>query len=220
MTRCFSCLQTEDHELWVAHFDSLQRRPPLQTAAPSAPPPGPSNGSERGEWEPSSSLSLVWEAMSSCGADSVCGASVDTSSGFPTRARYSEDHMASAVVPPPAGHGYEKVFFVILCLIQLSEDHDRLVGPHPDRGEREEEAQTAGAAGRSKKEEGQSYFTKYLNVFTPCSPSSSEQSKPRWRSEGCRGSETRQGGGRRRRRKRGGWHWRERCWRDGTSWTH
>lgn len=104
MTRCFSCLQTEDHELWVAHFDSLQRRPPLQAAAPSAPPPGPSNGSERGEWEPSSSLSLVWEAMSSCGADSVCGASVDTSSGFPTRARYSEDHMESAVVPPPAGH--------------------------------------------------------------------------------------------------------------------
>lgn len=82
-------LQTEDHELWAAHFDSLQIRPPVQNAAPSAPPPPrvPSNGSERGEWEPSSSLSLVWEAMSSCGAESVGGASVDTTSGYPTRAR-------------------------------------------------------------------------------------------------------------------------------------
>uniref|UniRef100_UPI0037E924B9 coiled-coil domain-containing protein 66 isoform X2 n=1 Tax=Semicossyphus pulcher TaxID=241346 RepID=UPI0037E924B9 len=84
--------QTEDHELWATHFDSLQRRPPvLQTAAPSAPsapPPAPSNGSERGEWEPSSSLSLVWEAMSSCGAESIGGASMDTTSGYPTRASH------------------------------------------------------------------------------------------------------------------------------------
>lgn len=81
-------LQTEDHELWATHFDSLQRRPPVRTTAPSAPPPAPSNGSERGEWEPSSSLSLVWEAMSSCGADSVGGGSIDTTSGYPARARY------------------------------------------------------------------------------------------------------------------------------------
>ncbi|KAM7006483.1 LOW QUALITY PROTEIN: coiled-coil domain-containing protein 66 [Tautogolabrus adspersus] len=84
--------QTEDHELWATHFDSLQKKPPvLQTAAPSAPsapPPALSNGSERGEWEPSSSLSLVWEAMSSCGAESVGGASVDTTSGYPTRASH------------------------------------------------------------------------------------------------------------------------------------
>ncbi|KAG8007531.1 Coiled-coil domain-containing protein 66 [Nibea albiflora] len=80
--------QTENHELWAAHFDSLQRRPPIRTTAPSAPPPAPSNGSERGEWEPSSSLSLVWEAMSSCGADSVGGGSVDTTSGYPARASY------------------------------------------------------------------------------------------------------------------------------------
>ncbi|XP_044066447.1 coiled-coil domain-containing protein 66 isoform X3 [Siniperca chuatsi] len=77
--------QTEDHELWATHFDSLQRRPPVQT---SAPPPAPSNGSERGEWEPSSTLSLVWEARSSSGAESVGGASVDTTSGYPTRASY------------------------------------------------------------------------------------------------------------------------------------
>ncbi|XP_070758605.1 coiled-coil domain-containing protein 66 [Enoplosus armatus] len=80
--------QTEDHELWATHFDSLQKRRPVQTVAPSAPPPAASNGSERGEWEPSSSLSLVWEAMSSCGAESVGGASVDTTSGYPTRASY------------------------------------------------------------------------------------------------------------------------------------
>ncbi|XP_038553267.1 coiled-coil domain-containing protein 66 isoform X2 [Micropterus salmoides] len=80
--------QTEDHELWAIHFDSLQRRPPVQTVTPSAPPPAPSNGSERGEWEPSSSLSLVWEAMSSCGAESVGGTSVDTTSGYPARASY------------------------------------------------------------------------------------------------------------------------------------
>ncbi|XP_054473201.1 LOW QUALITY PROTEIN: coiled-coil domain-containing protein 66 [Anoplopoma fimbria] len=85
--------QTEDHDLWAKHFDSLQRRPPVQTAAPSAPsapsaPPAPSIGSERGDWEPSSSLSLVWEATSSCGAESVGGASVDTTSGYPARASY------------------------------------------------------------------------------------------------------------------------------------
>lgn len=81
------CLQTEDHELWATHFDSLQRRPPVLTAAPSAPPPALSNSSERGEWEPMSSLSLVWEATSSCGAESVGGASIDTTSGYPTRAK-------------------------------------------------------------------------------------------------------------------------------------
>ncbi|KAK1902233.1 Coiled-coil domain containing protein 66 [Dissostichus eleginoides] len=79
--------QTEDHELWAAHFDSLQRLPPVQTAAPSAPPAAPSRLSEQGEWDPSSSLSLVWEAASSCGAESVVGASIDTTSGYPGRAR-------------------------------------------------------------------------------------------------------------------------------------
>ncbi|XP_031705609.1 coiled-coil domain-containing protein 66 [Anarrhichthys ocellatus] len=84
--------QMVDHELWATHFDSL-RRPPVQTAAPSAPPPSapppaPSIVSERGEWEPSSSLSLVWEAASSCGAESVGRASVDTTSGHPTRASH------------------------------------------------------------------------------------------------------------------------------------
>ncbi|XP_026204212.1 coiled-coil domain-containing protein 66 isoform X3 [Anabas testudineus] len=82
--------QTEDHELWATHFDSLQRRPPVQTvapSAPSAPPPAPSNGSERGEWEPSSSLSLVWDT-SSCGAESVGAVSVDITSGYQNKASY------------------------------------------------------------------------------------------------------------------------------------
>lgn len=80
-------LQTEDHELWATHFDSLQRKPPVQTGAPSAPLPVLSNGSERGDWEPSSSLSLLWDT-SSCGAESSGAASVDITSGYQTRARY------------------------------------------------------------------------------------------------------------------------------------
>uniref|UniRef100_UPI003AB105CA coiled-coil domain-containing protein 66 n=1 Tax=Centroberyx gerrardi TaxID=166262 RepID=UPI003AB105CA len=83
--------QTEDHERWAMHFDSLQRRPPAPSALPPAPsalPPAPAVGPDRGEWEavPSSSLSLVWEAMSSCGGESVGRASVDTTTGYPTRA--------------------------------------------------------------------------------------------------------------------------------------
>ncbi|KAM9813861.1 coiled-coil domain-containing protein 66 [Neosynchiropus ocellatus] len=75
----FLSLQTEDHDHWASHFDSLQRRLPAVSAAPPSV-------SERG-WEPTSSLSL-WEAASSCGVDSVVGTSVDTSSRFPTRTSY------------------------------------------------------------------------------------------------------------------------------------
>ncbi|KAM9758199.1 coiled-coil domain-containing protein 66 isoform 2-T2 [Menidia menidia] len=71
--------QTEDHERWATHFDSLQRRPLL--------PPPPLCGPERGGWEPSSSLSL-WDATSSCGAESLVGASLDSNSGCPTRTSY------------------------------------------------------------------------------------------------------------------------------------
>uniref|UniRef100_A0A672GLM0 CCDC66 domain-containing protein n=1 Tax=Salarias fasciatus TaxID=181472 RepID=A0A672GLM0_SALFA len=61
--------QTEDLDLWASHFDSMQpRRPPVQP--------------ERGDWEPSSSLSLVWEA------ESVGGASVDTAGGHTSRTSY------------------------------------------------------------------------------------------------------------------------------------
>uniref|UniRef100_A0A3Q2P0Y2 Coiled-coil domain containing 66 n=1 Tax=Fundulus heteroclitus TaxID=8078 RepID=A0A3Q2P0Y2_FUNHE len=76
--------QTEDHELWAAHFDSLQRRAPALSAAP----PGRLSGSEREDWDPSSSLSLVWEAASSCGAESVLGASVDSTRGHTARTSY------------------------------------------------------------------------------------------------------------------------------------
>ena len=62
-------------------------------------------------------------------------------------------------------------------------------------------------------------YQKIVAVILP-PVSSSEQSKPRWRSGGDRGSKNRRGGERRRRGKRGEWHWKERCWRDGTSWTH
>ncbi|XP_017160264.1 coiled-coil domain-containing protein 66 isoform X2 [Poecilia reticulata] len=79
--------QTEDHERWAAHFDSLQRRAPAQPAAQPAAP-GRLSGSERDDWNPSSSLSLVWEGTSSCGADSVMAASVDSTRGFPSRSSY------------------------------------------------------------------------------------------------------------------------------------
>ncbi|XP_054881755.1 coiled-coil domain-containing protein 66-like [Poeciliopsis prolifica] len=75
--------QTEDHERWAAHFDSLQRRAPAQPAAP-----GRLSGSERDDLDPSSCLSLVWEGTSSCGADSVLGASVDSTRGFPSRSSF------------------------------------------------------------------------------------------------------------------------------------
>lgn len=84
----WSSLQPEDHDRWAAHFDSLQRRRLAPTPAASAPPPGRLNGSERGDWDPSSSLSLAWEASSSCGAESVVGVRVDSTNGFPTRTRY------------------------------------------------------------------------------------------------------------------------------------
>ncbi|KAM6927284.1 coiled-coil domain-containing protein 66 [Xenentodon cancila] len=80
--------RTEDHERWAKHFDSLQRRPPVQAAAPSALPPVQLSSSEHGELEPWSSLSLVWEATSSCGAESVVGASVDSTGAYPIKTSY------------------------------------------------------------------------------------------------------------------------------------
>ncbi|KAK2861670.1 hypothetical protein Q5P01_001203 [Channa striata] len=79
--------QMEDHDLWATHFDSLRRRPPVQSAAP---PAAPSTGSEHGEWEPLSRLSLVSEATSSCRAESACTVSVDTTNGgvHQSKARY------------------------------------------------------------------------------------------------------------------------------------
>lgn len=117
------------------------------------------------------------------------------------------------------------VVFVFLCFIQLSEDYDCPAGPCPDRREREEEAKTAGAAGMKKmkrREGGEEdfYHLAYYSRYFTVSSSSSERSRPKWRSSDSRRSEKRQGGDRKRRRKRGGWRWRERCWRGGTSWTH
>nr|XP_057910665.1 coiled-coil domain-containing protein 66 isoform X2 [Doryrhamphus excisus] len=79
--------QKEDHDLWAAHFDSMHRRPP---AATPVPPPVPIGVSKRGDLDldPSSNLSLAWDAASSCGADSVDRVSVDTSSRYPARSSY------------------------------------------------------------------------------------------------------------------------------------
>ncbi|XP_075996357.1 coiled-coil domain-containing protein 66 [Genypterus blacodes] len=72
--------QTEDHERWASHFDSLHRKSLLSAPPPAEAPPARSDAS--------SSLSLVWEAMSSCGAESLSRASVDTTAGQPARASY------------------------------------------------------------------------------------------------------------------------------------
>ncbi|XP_066526934.1 coiled-coil domain-containing protein 66 isoform X2 [Hoplias malabaricus] len=82
--------QTEDHERWAMHFDSFQRRLPLQPPTVSA--------SDRREPEvisslsnhrsPSGALSTAWEAMSTCGGDSMGRASVDTTQGFQQKSSY------------------------------------------------------------------------------------------------------------------------------------
>ncbi|XP_037107307.1 coiled-coil domain-containing protein 66 isoform X7 [Syngnathus acus] len=86
--------QRENHELWAAHFDSLQRKPPAVTLAPpAAPPTAPTLAptlAPSGDREASSSLSLMWDTSSSCGgAESAGRASVDAgSSDYPTKSSY------------------------------------------------------------------------------------------------------------------------------------
>ncbi|XP_019735047.1 coiled-coil domain-containing protein 66 isoform X1 [Hippocampus comes] len=82
--------QKEDHELWAAHFDSMQRKPAPVTLAPPICPPVDPPGAPSGDWEASSSLSLTWDASSSCGAESVGKAREDISSSsrYPTRSSY------------------------------------------------------------------------------------------------------------------------------------
>ncbi|KAF6727363.1 Coiled-coil domain-containing protein 66 [Oryzias melastigma] len=78
--------QMEDRERWMAHFDSFQKRTPARAGAPLAEVQ-PCRA-EQGGWEPSSSLSLAWDASNSCGADSLVGASVDSTSRCQTRSSY------------------------------------------------------------------------------------------------------------------------------------
>ncbi|XP_049588924.1 coiled-coil domain-containing protein 66 isoform X3 [Syngnathus scovelli] len=81
--------QRENHELWAAHFDSLQRKPPAVTLAPPAAPPTAPTLAPSGDREASSSLSLTWDASSSCGAESAGRASVDAGiSDYPTKSSY------------------------------------------------------------------------------------------------------------------------------------
>nr|XP_061796849.1 coiled-coil domain-containing protein 66 isoform X3 [Nerophis lumbriciformis] len=77
--------QNEDHNLWEAHFDSMQRKP---SAATPATPPAPIGVSKQREREPSSNLSSAGDASSSCGAHNVGRVSVDPSSKIPTKSSY------------------------------------------------------------------------------------------------------------------------------------
>ncbi|XP_061893722.1 coiled-coil domain-containing protein 66 isoform X3 [Entelurus aequoreus] len=74
--------QNEDHNLWEAHFDSMQSKPSTAT------PPAPIGVSKQREKEPSSSLSSAGDASSSCGAHNVGRVSVDPSSKIPTKSSY------------------------------------------------------------------------------------------------------------------------------------
>ncbi|XP_051933015.1 coiled-coil domain-containing protein 66 isoform X3 [Hippocampus zosterae] len=84
--------QKEDHELWAAHFDSMQRKPTRVTLSPPiCPPVDPPGAPPSGDWEVSSSLSLTWDALSSCGAESVGKAREEISSSssrYPTRSSH------------------------------------------------------------------------------------------------------------------------------------
>ncbi|KAM9444563.1 coiled-coil domain-containing protein 66 [Clarias gariepinus] len=77
--------QAEDHERWAMHFDSFQRRLPAQP-----PPTGELDiGSSLSHHHaPSQALSTAWEAMSTCGGDSMGRASVDNTQGFQPKTSY------------------------------------------------------------------------------------------------------------------------------------
>ncbi|XP_061747559.1 coiled-coil domain-containing protein 66 isoform X2 [Nerophis ophidion] len=74
--------QNEDHNLWEAHFDSLQRKPSAAT------PPASIGVSKQREKELSSNMSSAGDASSSCGAHNVGQVSVDHSSKIPTKSSY------------------------------------------------------------------------------------------------------------------------------------
>lgn len=78
--------QAEDHERWAMHFDSFQRRLPVQPPSSAELDMGSSLSHHR---TPSQALSTAWEAMSSCGGDSMGRASVDTTQGFQPKARWA-----------------------------------------------------------------------------------------------------------------------------------
>ncbi|XP_058230277.1 coiled-coil domain-containing protein 66 isoform X2 [Hemibagrus wyckioides] len=77
--------QAEDHERWAMHFDSFQRRLPVQPPSSAELDMGSSVSHHRA---PSQALSTAWEAMSSYGGDSMGRASVDTTQGFQPKASH------------------------------------------------------------------------------------------------------------------------------------
>ncbi|KAK3536574.1 hypothetical protein QTP86_013769 [Hemibagrus guttatus] len=77
--------QAEDHERWAMHFDSFQRRLPVQPHSTAELDMGSALSHQ---CTPSQALSTAWEAMGSYGGDSMGRASADTTPGFQPKARY------------------------------------------------------------------------------------------------------------------------------------
>ncbi|MCI4390295.1 hypothetical protein PGIGA_G00121100 [Pangasianodon gigas] len=77
--------QAEDHDRWAMHFDSFQRRLPVQPPPAAELDVGSSLSHHR---SPSQALSTTWEAMSAYGGDSMGRASVDTTQGFQPKSSY------------------------------------------------------------------------------------------------------------------------------------
>ncbi|XP_061639525.1 coiled-coil domain-containing protein 66 isoform X2 [Phyllopteryx taeniolatus] len=75
--------QKDDHELWAAHFDSLQRKAPAGTRAPPA------------DWEASANLSLTWDASGRREAASAGQVGVDPGgSRYPAKSSYHRSMTA------------------------------------------------------------------------------------------------------------------------------
>lgn len=134
------CLQPEDHELWASHFDSLQRKPPVPGPAPS---PAPMQGLEQREWEPTSRLSLLSEATSTCGGESVRAAALDPTRGTSARTRCPQVVVGGGV--PNPNSSFSLTF--VSCCLQLPEEHDCPSGPGTVGRKRAAAPEAAGAAG-------------------------------------------------------------------------
>ncbi|KAK2821522.1 hypothetical protein Q7C36_020865 [Tachysurus vachellii] len=89
--------QAEDHERWAMHFDSFQRRLPVQPASIAELDVESSLSHHRA---PSQALSAAWEAMSSYGLDSMGRASVDTTQGFQPKPRSSYLRTMTSLLDP------------------------------------------------------------------------------------------------------------------------
>ncbi|XP_062842503.1 coiled-coil domain-containing protein 66 isoform X2 [Trichomycterus rosablanca] len=141
--------QAEDHERWAMHFDSFQRRLPVQP-----PPTLPIPGLDRGENEMGSSLShhhypsrpvsTAWDNMSAYGGDSISRASVDTTQGFQPRSSYLR--TMTALLDPAQIEERERKRFKQL-------EHQRAIEAQVEERRRQKEKEEAARRASEQEEE-------------------------------------------------------------------